>query len=123
MEIKSTFDKADKIGVEQRGRCWVFTLNGLDVKWADWNTSNITEFIENLSKQSHIRFICGGVESGDKTNRLHFQGYVEFTKSVRYTAVGVMLDSRFKILKYRPESKGDNSQEDTNTLMMENHTI
>lgn len=100
-----TFDQEEKITVEQRGRCWVFTLNGLSVKWADWNISNIHEFIESLSNLAHVRYICGGVESGTDTNRLHFQGYVEFTKSVRYTAVGVMLDSRFKILKYKPESE------------------
>ena len=95
------YQTSERITVEQRGRCWVFTLNGLDIEWADWNSSTVYQFIEDISKQTHVRFICGGVESGSKTNRLHFQGYIEFTKSVRYTAVGLLLDSRFKILKYR----------------------
>jgi hypothetical protein len=94
-----SYQTDERITVEKRGRCWVFTLNGLDIPWADWNLSNIFDFIESLSKLAHVRYICGGVESGTDTNRLHFQGYVEFTKSVRFTAVGHMLDSRFKILK------------------------
>lgn len=91
--------------VEQRGRCWVFTLNGLSVPWADWDTGTVYDFIESLSKLAHVRYICGGVEAGDNTERLHFQGYVEFTKSQRWTNVGKMLDSRFTILKHNPKRK------------------
>jgi len=98
------FEEVEEITTDKRGRCWVFTLNGLGVSWSDWSIDTIHPFIESLSNLAHVRYICGGVESGEKTNRLHFQGYIEFTKSVRYTSLGCMLDSRFKLLKYKPKS-------------------
>jgi hypothetical protein len=97
--------EVQELEVDKRARCWVFTLNGLDVPWADWSSSTVFDFIKELSDRSEIRFICGGIESGEQTNRLHFQGYVEFKKAMRWTSVGRILDSRFTVLKYRSKSK------------------
>ena len=99
---ESTPDIDDTISLDKRGRCWVFTLNGLDVDFSDYTLSNVYDKIKSLSELAHVRYICGGVESGKNSNRLHFQGYVEFTKSMRYTSVGKLLDSRFTTLKYKP---------------------
>lgn len=102
LKQQTTPDIDDSISLDKRGRCWVFTLNGLDIDFSEYNLSNVYEKIKSLSELAHVRYICGGVESGSNSNRLHFQGYVEFTKSMRYTSVGKLLDSRFTILKHRP---------------------
>jgi hypothetical protein len=91
--------------LDKRGRCWVFTLNGLGVPFSQYTLENVYSKIQSLSELAHVRYICGGVESGKKTNRLHFQGYVEFTKSMRYTTVGNLLDNNFTKLKYKPKKQ------------------
>lgn len=98
-------EESQDISTDKRARCWVFTLNGLDVAWADWSILTVNDFIESLSNRAEVRFISGGVEHAPSSDRTHFQGYIEFTKAMRYTAVGTLLDSRFKTLKYRPPSK------------------
>jgi len=98
-------ETAEVIQTDKRARCWVFTLNGLDVHWADWSILNVSDFIESISQRSEVRFISGGVEHAPSSDRAHFQGYIEFNKAMRYTAVGVLLDTRFKNLKYRPQSQ------------------
>lgn len=98
-------DEPEEISTDKRARCWVFTLNGLDVAWADWSILTVNDFIESLSNRAEVRFISGCVETAPSSDRAHFQGYIEFTKAMRYTAVGTLLDSRFKNLKYRSESK------------------
>ena len=105
LKFRLNTNEPEEIQVDKRARCWVFTLNGLDVAWADWSPSNVYDFIKNLSERSEVRYISGGIESGEKTNRLHFQGYIEFKKAMRWTAVGEILDSRFRIYKHRPKSK------------------
>ena len=98
-------EEVEEIQTDKRARCWVFTLNGLDVPFADWDSMTVSDFIKGLSERSEVRFICGCVETGEETNRLHFQGYVEFKKAMRYTAVGKMLDSRFTKLRFKTAAK------------------
>ena len=98
-------EDVEEIKTDKRARCWVFTLNGLEVSWADWSILNVNHFIESLEKRSEVRFISGGVETAPNSGRAHFQGYIEFNKALRWTAVGSLLDSRFKIQKHRSKSK------------------
>lgn len=59
---------------------WCFTLN--DNPRSFW-----TELGDLYTNVDQIKYICGQLERGEETNRLHFQGYVQLSRSMKLSWV------------------------------------
>jgi len=67
----------------QRYRNYVFTSYKF--------TESYETYLNDLSKETDIKYICGQVEKCPSTNRLHIQGYVELSKQLRLSSIKALM--------------------------------
>lgn len=70
-------------------RAWMFTLFG--------EVFDILDRIGELQNDPEVLFMTGQLETCPTTARVHFQGYVEFTKPCRMPAAKQRLDPRLNV--------------------------
>jgi len=79
-----------EVNPRSRRRCWVFTLNN----YTDEEELHFQTFGEDeVRAQYSIAYIIWGKEIAT-TGTLHFQGYVRFTKPIRFQTVKSILSNR-----------------------------
>ncbi len=70
---------------------WCFTINNPAEKGLDAPT-----FFEKLKNDDRVRYFVFQLETGE-ANTPHFQGYIEFTRSIRFTVVTRLFDGNAHI--------------------------